>query len=353
MPARLARLAGAVPSAKLIDAAVEDCTNDEIALLARGFDRIFIDAGWRPVDALRAALSLRNALPRAKIAAVVHENSPEPHGFEWDARIEYGDDDAAVSFARAASVSGEDEIAVYRRDLRIERYQVPILRRPFLAIDTSGRSPATIGNLAGKARELFPDIRELYLVGSPTSGETGRAEELARAMAPVGIRWACAMEPTLTASSLAALSESGLSLVRARFRTGSPALLQAQGRHYGPQRSAAFAADCRRLGISVQGLFVLGQPGESEETLRETLRFALESSIDAIQLNLTAETEDINAHALRRFSRRIVRRFYFRPRLLGRHLLGVFRESEDRHAAMRDARSHLRSIWDGNAGAPA
>ena len=95
MPARLARLAGKVAGAKLVDARVEGCTASEMVLLARGFERIFVDSGWRCADALRAACALRKADPRVRLAAVVHADQDAPHGFEWDARVVYGDGEAA------------------------------------------------------------------------------------------------------------------------------------------------------------------------------------------------------------------------------------------------------------------
>ncbi len=344
MPARLARLAGRVAGAKLVDARVEGCTAREMVLLARGFDRIFVDSGWRSADALRAASALRNADPRVRLAAVVHSNQSEPHGFQWDARVPYGDADAACAFAETESNEAEDEITVYARDLRIERYRVPILPRPYLALDTSDRTVEQIALLASASRHRFPNVRELYLVGSPLGKTFERAEALAHALSPLSISWACAMEPTLSSSKLAVLAESGLRTIRARMR-GAHTIKDVD-------RARQFSEDCRRLGISVQGLFVLGEEGETSDTINATLRFALGSALDAIQINLSPESESLGLDELQKGSRKIVRRFYLRPKILSRQLLRTYREASDRSTAMLETRSLLHSIWNGRAGNP-
>jgi len=341
MPARLARLAGTIPGAKLVDARVEGCTAQEMVLLARGFDRIFVDSGWRPADAVRVARALRQAEPRVRIAAVVHQDQSEPHGFEWDARIPYGDADAACAFAGAVEKETHDEISVYARDLRIERYRLPILAWPYLALDGSDRSVDEIASLANAAKYHFPKVRDLYLVGSPLSGDSKRADLLANALAPIGMRWSCAMEPSLESSALAALAESGLRTIRARMH-GTVDM----------DRSRRFSEDCRRLGISVQGLFMLGKDGETSDSIDNTLRYALSTALDAIQINLAPKSESLSLEELQTGSRRIVRRFYLRPKTLSRQILRTLREADNRGAAMRETRALLRSIWDGRAGTP-
>jgi radical SAM superfamily enzyme YgiQ (UPF0313 family) len=49
-----------------------------------------------------------------------------------------------------------------------------------------------------------------------------------------------------------------------------------------------FSADCRELGITVHGTFILGLPGETKETIEETIRFALEVNPHTVQVSLAA-----------------------------------------------------------------
>ncbi len=49
-----------------------------------------------------------------------------------------------------------------------------------------------------------------------------------------------------------------------------------------------FAKDCHELGIVIHGTFILGLPGETKETIEETIRFAIEINPHTIQVSLAA-----------------------------------------------------------------
>jgi radical SAM superfamily enzyme YgiQ (UPF0313 family) len=49
-----------------------------------------------------------------------------------------------------------------------------------------------------------------------------------------------------------------------------------------------FAKDCRELGIIIHGTFIMGLPGETRETIKETIRFAKEVNPHTLQVSLAA-----------------------------------------------------------------
>ena len=49
-----------------------------------------------------------------------------------------------------------------------------------------------------------------------------------------------------------------------------------------------FTKDCHDLGVTIHGTFILGLPGESQETIQETIRFATEINPHTIQVSLAA-----------------------------------------------------------------
>ena len=49
-----------------------------------------------------------------------------------------------------------------------------------------------------------------------------------------------------------------------------------------------FTADCHKLGMTIHGTFVLGLPGETHETIEETMRFAQEINPHTLQVSLAA-----------------------------------------------------------------
>jgi len=49
-----------------------------------------------------------------------------------------------------------------------------------------------------------------------------------------------------------------------------------------------FTKDCHELGIKIHGTFILGLPGETRETIQETIRFATEVNPHTMQVSLAA-----------------------------------------------------------------
>src|ERR1700757_1259240 len=49
-----------------------------------------------------------------------------------------------------------------------------------------------------------------------------------------------------------------------------------------------FPKDCHKLGITIHGTFILGLPGETQETIEKTIKFAKEINPHTIQVSLAA-----------------------------------------------------------------
>jgi hypothetical protein len=49
-----------------------------------------------------------------------------------------------------------------------------------------------------------------------------------------------------------------------------------------------FTRDAKALGIAIHGTFILGLPGETPETIQETIRYACEIEPDTVQVSLAA-----------------------------------------------------------------
>ena len=61
-------------------------------------------------------------------------------------------------------------------------------------------------------------------------------------------------------------------------------------------RARRFARDCRDLGITVHGTFILGLPGETRETIQETIRFAREVNPHTLQVSVAAPYPGTELH---------------------------------------------------------
>ena len=54
------------------------------------------------------------------------------------------------------------------------------------------------------------------------------------------------------------------------------------------ERARQFAKDCHDLGIIMHGTFIVGLPGETTETIRETIKFARDVNPHTIQVSIAA-----------------------------------------------------------------
>jgi anaerobic magnesium-protoporphyrin IX monomethyl ester cyclase len=85
------------------------------------------------------------------------------------------------------------------------------------------------------------------------------------------------------------MKASGCIGINFGIETGSPALIGKYAKKSGGlDRIKKVFAHCRNIGIGAIGFFIVGLPGETRATMRETLKFAIE--IDPAEVNFTTAT---------------------------------------------------------------
>ena len=87
--------------------------------------------------------------------------------------------------------------------------------------------------------------------------------------------------------TLKVLKDNGLRLLLVGYESGNQQILINIKKGLRVDRARRFAADCRDLGITVHGTFILGLPGETE-TIQETIRFAREVNPHSLQVSVAA-----------------------------------------------------------------
>jgi hopanoid biosynthesis associated radical SAM protein HpnJ len=199
---------------------------------------------------------------------------------------------------------------VYKRDLRAEDYYIGYLRHPYLSLYT-GRGcrsrctfclwPQTVGGHRYRTRsvdnvlaeaalvgELFPQVKELFFDDDTFTDDRPRAEAIARGLGKLGITWSCNAKANVPRETLKVLKDNGLRLLLVGYESGNQQILINIKKGLRVERARRFAADCRELGITVHGTFILGLPGETRETIQETIRFAREVNPHTLQVSVAA-----------------------------------------------------------------
>ena len=84
------------------------------------------------------------------------------------------------------------------------------------------------------------------------------------------------------------MRDNGLRLLLVGYETGSQQILNNIRKGTRIDVARKFTADCHKLGITIHGTFIVGLPGESRETIQDTIRFAREINPHTIQVSLAA-----------------------------------------------------------------
>jgi len=198
----------------------------------------------------------------------------------------------------------------YKKHLRIEDYFIGYLLHPYVSIYT-GRGckshctfclwPQTVGghkyrtrsveNVIAEikaAKEAFPQVKEFMFDDDTFTDDLPRAEAIARELGKMGITWSCNAKANVPFKTLKILKENGLRLLLVGYESGNQQILYNIKKGMRIDVAKQFTKDCHTLGIKIHGTFIVGLPGESQETLKETIAFAKEINPHTIQVSLAA-----------------------------------------------------------------
>ncbi len=199
---------------------------------------------------------------------------------------------------------------VYKRDLRIEDYFIGYLMHPYVSIYT-GRGcksrctfclwPQTVGghtyrvrspgHVAEEVRSIqrdFPQVREIFFDDDTFTDNLPRAEAIARELGKLGVTWSCNAKANVPRATLKILKDNGLRLLLVGYESGNQQILHNIKKGMRIEVARQFTKDCHELGVKIHGTFILGLPGETKETIQETIRFATEINPHTLQVSLAA-----------------------------------------------------------------
>jgi hopanoid biosynthesis associated radical SAM protein HpnJ len=198
----------------------------------------------------------------------------------------------------------------YKKHLRIEDYFIGYLLHPYISIYT-GRGckshctfclwPQTVGGHKYRTRSVenviaeiraakaaFPQVKEFMFDDDTFTDDLPRAEAIAKELGKMGVTWSCNAKANVPYKTLKVLKENGLRLLLVGYETGNQQILYNIKKGMRIDVAKQFTKDCHALGIKIHGTFIVGLPGESRETLQETIEFAKEINPHTIQVSLAA-----------------------------------------------------------------
>ncbi|HET8609911.1 MAG TPA: hopanoid biosynthesis associated radical SAM protein HpnJ [Burkholderiales bacterium] len=343
-PTWLAQPAALVPGSRLIDAPAAGMSLEQILPLAGDYELAVLHTSSPsfPMD-VKAAEALKRANPKLLIGFVGAKVAVDPAGvlqrsaaIDFAAREEFdftikevaegralGDIDglsyrdatgAVVHNSNRAILENMDELPfvteVYKRDLRIEDYFIGYLQHPYVSFYTGRgcksrctfclwpqtvgghryrtRSPGHVSDEVALIQRYFPQVKEVFFDDDTFTDDTERAEEIARRLGKLGVTWSCNAKGNVPYDTLKVMKDNGLRLLVVGYETGNQQILYNIKKGMRVEFARRFTQDCHKLGIVIHGTFILGLPGETQETIQETIRFAQEMNPHTIQVSLAA-----------------------------------------------------------------
>jgi hopanoid biosynthesis associated radical SAM protein HpnJ len=345
-PTWLAQPAALVPNSRLLDAPADGLGVAESREIARGYDLVIIHTSTPsfPTDVKFAEL-LKQDNPGIKIGLIGAKTMVDPDGslnasaavdfvcreeFDYTCKevaegrplkditgLSYrGEDGRIVHNLPRAMIENMDDLPfvapIYRRDLKIENYFIGYLKHPYVSFYT-GRGcrskctfclwPQTVGGHRYRVRsaesviaevkwikENMPEVKEV-MFDDDTFTDTSnlpRVEAIARGMGALGMTWSCNAKANVPYETLKVMKENGLRLLLVGYESGDDQILLNIKKGLRTDIARRFTNDCRKLGVTIHGTFILGLPGETAETIEKTIAFAKEINPHTIQVSLAA-----------------------------------------------------------------
>jgi hopanoid biosynthesis associated radical SAM protein HpnJ len=343
-PTWLAQPAALVPGSRLVDAPPARLSLNQVLPLAHDYELAVLHTSTPSFASdVKVAEALRDVNPRLKIGfvgarvAVQPEESlaasraidfvarnefdftikevAEGHPYAAVDGLSYRDAWGAIAHNRERAILEDmDQLPfvteVYRRDLKIENYFIGYLKHPYVSLYT-GRGcksrctfclwPQTVGGHRYRVRSVghvaeeirlakryFPQVKEFFFDDDTFTDNLPRAEAIARELGKLGVTWSCNAKANVPRETLKVLRDNGLRLLLVGYESGNQAILHNIKKGMLVDVARRFTKDCHELGITIHGTFILGLPGETKETIEETIRFANEINPHTIQVSLAA-----------------------------------------------------------------
>ena len=343
-PTWLAQPAALVPNSKLIDAPPARLGVKDVLPQGRGFDLAILHTSTPSFASdARVAEQLKAENPHLKIGMIGARVAVDPAGSlehapavdfvarsEFDFAVKEVSEDrdmssiAGISWRnQSGTIIHNDErkiledmdqlpfvTPVYQRDLRIEDYFIGYLKHPYISL-YSGRGcksrctfclwPQTVGGHRYRVRSVghvideirwaqqaFPQVREFFFDDDTFTDNLPRAEAIARELGRLGVTWSCNAKANVPRETLKILKDNGLRLLLVGYESGNQKILHNIKKGMLVDVARRFTKDCHELGVTIHGTFILGLPGETRETIEETIRFAIETNPHTIQVSLAA-----------------------------------------------------------------
>lgn len=198
--------------------------------------------------------------------------------------------------------------AVYKKHLDISPYFYGHSRYPLIVIVTGRGCPfkctycvlpqtmqghqyrkRSVKSIVEEFRYItdnFPGVKEIMIEDDTLTADKNRCKEFSQALIDAKlthIPWSANSRADVDLDTMRLMKKAGCRLFCVGFESGDQQILDNIQKGTNIERIRQFIKDARKSGILIHGCFMVGNRGETRETLEKTLKFAKELSPDTAQ----------------------------------------------------------------------
>jgi radical SAM superfamily enzyme YgiQ (UPF0313 family) len=324
----------------------------------------------------------------------------------------YWKDGVPVMTERRPPIEDLDDIpfvsSIYKRFLRIGNYFNPNALFPMVTITTSRGCPfqcifcvypqtmmghrlrlRSVKNVVDEIEYIagsFHGIEAIFFEDDTFTAIKKRCLEISGEIIRrnIKISWTINARADLDFDTMKTIKAAGCRSMCVGFESGSQHLLDTIKKRVSIENMERFMADARKAGILVHGCFMVGHPGETNETMNDTLELAKRLNPDTVQFypimvypgtkaydwykekghlitddfskwltpgglhSTVVKTDNLSAEDLVRFCDRARREFYLRPGYLWYKLKQTVSNPSEMRRNLKSARTFFKYLIKGS-----
>ncbi len=135
-------------------------------------------------------------------------------------------------------------------------------------------------------RENFPGLKEIFFDDDTFNYREARTIALCKEFEKVGFTWSCTSRVTTSEDTLKAMKDAGCRLMIVGYESGDQQILKNIKKGATVEGAKRFTAAAHKLGLTIHADFIVGLPGETRDSIRNTIDFAKHLDCETIQVSI-------------------------------------------------------------------
>ena len=132
----------------------------------------------------------------------------------------------------------------------------------------------------------LPFIKEVFIQDDNFPKHQAREFSSAIIESGLDLVWSCYSRATLDYETLNLMKKSGCRALHVGYESADPQILKISNKGITPEGAQRFTQDVHKVGLQIHADFMFGLPGETEDTIKATIKYAKSLDADSYQFIL-------------------------------------------------------------------